>query len=912
MSDQQKIYDRFDNDVQYMIIYAKAASIQAKSDLIYPESFMIGLLTMGINDVSKALVRHNIDLEKALKFFKEKLNNSRPKRADDSSHSIDHIKPNKTVIELCQLACKIGDELNHKTIGVQHIFLATFETCPDIKGKFIKLGLDIESFSTELKKLKESKVKRNLKKSNKSKSAISAFCVDMTKAVEDNQYDPILLRDNEIEEAITILCRRNKSNPVFVGEPGVGKCLAKGTNVRMFDGSLKKVEDIKIGDQLMGIDSTPRNVLALGHGHDEMFLVKQKKGNNYVVNFEHILSLVQNENGETEYKEISVKDWLNQTKTFKNRWKGWKAPVNYKYKPFSQLVTDIEIQSTGVGEYFGFNIDGDGLFLLEDFTVTHNTAIVEGICQRIISNTVPKKLRDARIFSLNMGTLVAGTKFRGEFENRLKAIVQELKDNPEYILFIDEIHNVVGAGSASGSLDAANMLKPELARGLKCIGATTNAEYKKIFSGDGALDRRFERINVEQPTPDQTIQILQGIKDRLESYHNCVITDDAIEMAVKLSDRYKPEKFFPDKAIDCIDTACAKFAWEDESDSNIVGQDIAMVISKQCKIPMEIILWDNYERVQKTEETLLENLKGQNHAISAISRVLKNSYSGVRNPDKPIGVFVFGGESGTGKTYTAQQLAKALFDKESAFIRVDMTEYSEEHSVSKIIGSPPGYVGFQEANMVADKIRNRPYSVLLLDEIEKAHPKAIRLFLQAFKDGFFTDANGEKVNCKNIIVIMTGNFGMNVKKKNQLGFGTEQRENEIDKEKERLIDFCKNEYGDEFVNRVDDFIPFMPIDESTLEAIAALELAKIIPRISRQDVIVNFSDDIPKHLVKLSKNEHGMNAMILDRLVSKYIEPCLADVFLKLENKKGIYYTVTVEVKNDKFIARKRQKKCSK
>jgi len=762
-SDQHKIYDRFNDDVQYMIIYAKAASIQANADLIYPESFVIGLLTMGVNDVSKTLVRHNVDLEIALKIFKSKLETNCSKRSDDSNHSIDHIKPNKVIRDICKLSCDIGDQLKHKMIGVQHIFLATLEMCPDIQQQFVELGLEMEPFSSDLNKLQESTVKENRKKGKTPQTAISAFCFDMTQAAEDNQYDPILLRDNEIEEAITILCRRNKSNPIFVGEPGVGK-----------------------------------------------------------------------------------------------------------------------------------------------------TAIVEGICQRIISNTVPKKLHDAKIFSLNMGSLVAGTKFRGEFEKRLKAIVQELNDNSNYILFIDEVHNVVGAGSASGSLDAANMLKPELARGLKCIGATTNIEYKKIFSRDGALERRFERITVEQPSADQTIQILQGIKSHLEAYHNCIITDDAIEMAVKLSDRYKPEKYFPDKAIDCIDTACAKFAWKDEMGAQIVGQDVAMVISKQCKIPMEIILWDNYERVQNTENALLENVKGQDHAISAISRVLKNSYSGVRNPDKPIGVFVFGGQSGTGKTHTAQQLAKALFDKESAFIRVDMTEYSEEHAVSKITGSPPGYVGFQEANIVADKIRNRPYSVLLLDEIEKAHPKSIRLFLQAFKDGFFSDASGEKVNCKNTIVIMTGNFGMNTKKSGKLGFERDQDSTEIEKEKERLIDYCKKEYGEEFVNRIDDFIPFMPIDSATLESISALEIEEVVNRIDRKDVTVSFSDEVPKHLVKLSKDEHGMNAMILDRLVSKYIEPCLADVFLKLENKEGICYNVTVTVKNDQFVARKRQKKCSK
>ncbi|HUU41054.1 MAG TPA: AAA family ATPase, partial [Desulfatiglandales bacterium] len=276
------------------------------------------------------------------------------------------------------------------------------------------------------------------------------------------------------------------------------------------------------------------------------------------------------------------------------------------------------------------------------------------------------------------------------------------------------------------------------------------------------------------------------------------------------------------------------------------------------------------------------------------------------------GVFVFGGQTGTGKTYVAKELARILFDKESSFIRIDMTEYSESHSVSKIVGSPPGYVGFHSSNIVADKIRNRPYSVLLLDEIEKAHPNAVKLFLQAMKEGFITDASGEKVNCKNLILIMTGNFGMNIQKQASMGFNDDSKTTEINLEKERLIGFCKKEYGEEFVNRVDDFIPFMPINDSDLELIALLEITKLIERIDRKGIHVLFGEEVPKQLVKLSKTEHGMNATIIDRLVSKYLEPCLADVFLKLENQDKICYTVTVNVKNNEFIAKKRQRKCDK
>lgn len=759
MVEESNMYDMFNDGVQYMIIFAKAASIQANVDQILPESFVIGLLTMGVNDVSKELANYNVDLEKALKTFKLRLEQSRTKRNNLSESNYNNIKPSKIIKEICQRASEISEKLKHKTIGVQHIFLALLDICPDINGYFKSEGLDIERFSNDLKGLKEVKSKSNRKNpENKTDSAIEAFCTDMTKQAEENKFDPILLRDNEIEEAITILCRRNKSNPIFVGEPGVGK-----------------------------------------------------------------------------------------------------------------------------------------------------TAVVEGICQRVISQTVPKKLRNARIYSLEMGALVAGTKYRGEFENRLKAIIKELVEHPDYILFIDEIHNVIGAGSASGSIDAANMLKPELARGLKCIGATTNNEYKKIFAGDGALDRRFEKIDIDQPSAEQTIKILNGIKSRLEEYHGCAITEDAIEMAVKLSERYRSEKSFPDKAIDCIDTACAKFAWKDDGNSEITGQDVAMVISKQCKIPLEIILWDNYERVQNTENILSCKIKGQDYALKSISRVLRNSYSGVRNPDKPIGVFVFGGQSGTGKTYTAKELSKALFDKESALIRIDMSEYSEAHAISKIIGSPPGYVGFKEANVVADKIRNRPYSVLLIDELEKADPQVVRLFLQAMGEGFFTDANGSKVNCKNLIMIMTGNFNMNDKKKQGLGFGVQNSTVNIEQEKLRIIEFCKSSYGVEFINRVDDFIPFMPIEDDTLKQITLLEINKFINRIDRKNISIIVNDSVADFIISISKNEHGTNAMILDRLVSKHIEPCLADILLKLENKNDISYTITVDVENGQLKCSKKQ-----
>jgi ATP-dependent Clp protease ATP-binding subunit ClpA len=294
--------------------------------------------------------------------------------------------------------------------------------------------------------------------------------------------------------------------------------------------------------------------------------------------------------------------------------------------------------------------DPNHLYITDNYIVTHNTAIVEGICQRIVSGTVPKKLRNCKIFGLNMGALVAGTKYRGDFEIRIQNLLKTIIEDPNSILFIDEIHTIIGAGSASGSMDAANMLKPALARDLKCIGATTNSEYKKYFSGEGALERRFEKIDVDEPSHEQTKKILLGIRPRLEEFHNCFISDEAIDASISLSGRYLTTKFFPDKAIDCLDTACAKYVWKNESNPTVSANDVANIIGKQCQVPIEIITLDNNERIKNVEDTLNKRVMGQEHAVKSICRTLKNAYSGVRNPDKPIGIFVFGGQSGTGKT----------------------------------------------------------------------------------------------------------------------------------------------------------------------------------------------------------------------------------------------------------------------
>lgn len=760
MSDKnQKIYDKFDHDVSWMIIHAKAASINAGVDCLYPESFVVGMLSTGENFVTSLLMQSNIDLEKCLKVFKNKLTERRNKKSSIEPINYENLKKAKIIEDVVVAADRASVDWGQDFVGLQHVFFAMLQICPEVRTTFEKQGLNFSDFIDKIKKHKQKKSQKVTTKQGGSTpkgNVLDNFCVNMTEQAAQNKYDPIIARENEIEEAITILCRRNKSNPILIGEPGVGK-----------------------------------------------------------------------------------------------------------------------------------------------------TAIVEGICQRIVSNTVPKKLRGNRIYSVDIAGMVAGTKYRGEFEKRLQDLLKELKDDDGAILFIDEIHSIIGAGSASGSVDAANMMKPALARYLKCIGATTNAEYKKFFSGDGALERRFERLDIDEPSKESVHKILVGVKPRLEEYHKCIITDNAIDMAIRLTDRYTPEKHFPDKAISCIDTACAKYAWGEDEMPTISPNDIAMVISKQTKIPMEVILWDNFERIKNTEISLKKRVVGQNHAVEAICRTLKSAYSGVRNPDKPIGIFVFGGPSGTGKTYLAKEMSKILFSSDTSFIRLDMSEFSEPHSVSKITGSPPGYVGFNEVNIISDKIRRKPYCVLLLDEMEKSHPDVMKLFLQVMSDGAFTDSIGNKVNCKNLILIMTGNFGMNTNSTISIGFGDGQQKSKVEKEQERLIQYCKERFGAEFVNRVDDFVPFVNLSESDLVKIASIRLEDFAGRICNKNCKIVFSDGVSESVVNMSKQEHGMNANVINRIIEKNLETVLADALLSIE--ESVLCTMTISVENGVFTVKSRK-----
>jgi len=760
---KNKLWDKFDKSLGTVIVYAEAASIDGGVDCLYPESLAIGILTTGANEVNSILVKIDVDLEQCLKSFKKELIKRQKNNECETLPSNLDTRVSRQVVEICKVAAKISKSSKSEKIGIYHLFLALLEVSKNAKSIFDKNGFDSKEFKNAKKSpvYSDGETEQTNKKKDK-KSALSSFCTNITEQAGNNELDPILAREKEIEAAITILCRRGKNNPILLGEPGVGK-----------------------------------------------------------------------------------------------------------------------------------------------------TAIVEGIAQRIISKTVPKQLIGCKLFSLSLSSLVAGTKYRGEFEDRIQNLITEVRNTDNCILFIDEIHTLVGAGSSSGALDASNILKPFLARSeLRCIGATTLDDFKAHFQKDGALTRRFQQILVEEPSKQQMYKILLGIKSKYEKYHKCTISDGAIDAMIELTNRYLADKNFPDKAIDCMDMTCAKYvAWDDKKkDIIITEENVATIISEQCKIPLEVILWNDNERINKIKALLSQNVIGQTSAIDSVCSVLKNAYSGIRNPNRPIGSFVFGGQSGTGKTYMAKQLGVAAFGKESALIRLDMSEYSESHSISKLIGSPPGYVGFRESEVFIDKIQRKPYSIVLLDEMEKANPSVLKLFLQVMSDGIMTNAIGNQVDFKNVILIMTGNFGTGVKSKiGSLGFGKDvgnEHKTAFESEKQSIVDFCKKMYGAEFINRVDEFVPFMPLDNDSLKKIAHIEIEKVAKRLINRKRKLLFSDRVYDALIAMQKGEYGSNATVLNRLITKKIEPCISDALLSIDDNK--FYTITIDAKKGKFTYRKK------
>lgn len=577
------------------------------------------------------------------------------------------------------------------------------------------------------------------------------------------------------------------------------------------------------------------------------------------------------------------------------------------------------------------------------------TAVVEGLAQRIVENKVPEILADKRLVTLDMSAVVAGTKYRGEFEERLKKVIDEIRNAGNVILFIDEVHTLVGAGAAEGAIDAANILKPALARGeLQCIGATTLDEYRKNIEKDAALERRFQPVMVGEPTIEESIEILKGLRDRYEAHHRVKITDSALKAAVKLSNRYITDRYLPDKAIDLMDEAASRVrlkaytappdvkeleekieTLKKEKESAVVNQefekaaslrdeeqklqeelarikdnwvqrkeldqsivteeDIADIVSSWTGVPVNKLQEEESERLLQMEDTLHQRVIGQDDAVRAVSRAVRRARAGLKDPKRPIGSFIFLGPTGVGKTELARALAEALFGDEEAMIRFDMSEYMEKHTVSRLLGAPPGYVGYEEAGQLTEMVRRNPYSVVLFDEIEKAHPDIFHVLLQVMEDGRLTDAQGRTVDFRNTVIIMTSNVGANlIRHEQRLGFKAGERRDAMDYEamKERVTEELRRTFRPEFLNRVDEIIVFHPLEEEHMKEIVELMLKNISKRIAEFGLHLEFTQEAKEFLVK-EGYDPTFGARPLRRVIQRMVEDELSEELLAGRFKSG-------------------------
>ena len=592
------------------------------------------------------------------------------------------------------------------------------------------------------------------------------------------------------------------------------------------------------------------------------------------------------------------------------------------------------------------------------------TAIAEGLAQRIISREVPEILTDKRVLTLDLSSVVAGTKYRGEFEERLKKIIDEIRNTGNIIIFIDELHTLIGAGGAEGAIDAANILKPALARGeLQCIGATTLDEYRKHIEKDAALERRFQPVMVEEPSVEETLEILKGLRDRYEAHHRVKITDEAIKAAASLSDRFITDRFLPDKAIDLIDEASSRVRlrgytvppnlkelenkleevrkekeeavagqefekaaqWRDqeqtireelerqrndwkqaqgEKEGIVTEEDVAHIVANWTGIPVKKLTEEESERLIRLEEVLHERVIGQNEAVQAVARAVRRAYAGLKNPKRPVGSFIFLGPTGVGKTELARALAEAIFGDEENMIRIDMSEYKEKFAVSRLVGSPPGYVGYEEGGQLTEAVRRKPYSVVLFDEIEKAHPEVFNILLQLLDDGRLTDAQGRVVDFRNTVIILTSNVGAQLlKREGAVGFRRDtSEEDRYEEMKKRILNELNRTFRPEFLNRIDETLVFRNLAEEELKQIVGLMLREVRGRLAEQEIELEVTEAAVEYILK-EGYDPAFGARPLRRAIQRLVENELSEELLRGKFTAGD--KVKIDVRDDKLIIEK-------
>jgi ATP-dependent Clp protease ATP-binding subunit ClpC len=777
------MFERYTEKARRVIFFARYEASQFGSPYIETEHLLLGLIREDKNLTSRFFPKANASIDSIRKeiegrtLIREKVS---------TSVELPFSEESKRALNA---AAEESDRLAHKHIGTEHMLLGLLREDKSVAAEILReRGLRLGMVREELSR---GSAEKHAQGRSKEPLSLVEFSRDLTEAAVNDNLDPLIGRDVEIERMVQILCRRTKNNPVLIGEPGVGK-----------------------------------------------------------------------------------------------------------------------------------------------------TAIVEGMAQRIVHGKVPPQLMDKKILALDISLIVAGTKYRGQFEERLKTIMKELVENRNLIVFIDELHTLVGAGSAEGSLDAANILKPALSRGeIQCIGSTTPYEYRRSIEKDRSLERRFQAIKVTPPSERESITILHGIKEKYETFHQLKYTDEALEASVYLSNRYISDRFLPDKAIDVIDEAGARVKLrataipeeminiqrrirvidgriesaisanefekaaryrleEDREQENlqivkerwklrtsaplkVTREDIEEVIAKWTGIPMSSLHEEEMSKLLRMEEELHKRVISQEKAIGALSKAIRRSRAGLKSPRRPVGSFLFLGPTGVGKTEMAKALAQFLFGSENALIRLDMSEYMEKHSVSKLIGSPPGYVGHEEGGQLTEKIKRNPYSVLLLDEIEKAHPDVYNILLQVFEDGQLTDSLGNTIDFKNCIIIMTSNIGARfLEKRGHLGFHT-TIDADSKKTEELIHGEVKRVFNPEFLNRLDEIILFESLADEDLEQIVELLIDQVNDVMTQRKISISLRPEVRKWIVKKTCHDRSYGARPLRRAIQRYIEDPLSEALIQ-------------------------------